>query len=88
MGRNKLFSIYFRKRTVYLSLVGALCRAVLVTGCHQKSTGASFKQMYLSGTVSVAMALPLFCFVMAKPEKHMVGREPVLPIAGELALAQ
>lgn len=39
--------------------------------------------MYLSGTVSVAMALLLSCFVVAKPEKHMVGREPVLPIAGE-----
>lgn len=34
------------------------------------------------------MALLLSCLVMAKPEKHTVGREPVLPLAGELAVAQ
>lgn len=44
--------------------------------------------MDLSGTVSVVMALLLSCFVMAKPEKHTVGREPVLSIAGGMALAQ
>lgn len=49
--------MYLGSRAVYLCLMGAVCRAVVVTHCHQKHRGASFS--------FVANALTRVCVSLA-----------------------
>lgn len=88
MGRSKLFSLYFRKRTVLES-----CGSFVQSSPGDRLSPEIHGSLFFSKRIYLELFLwqwPFFSplFVMAKPEEHMVGREPVLPIAGELALAQ